>query len=312
MQTEELNFKSADEVTTIHALCWKPEGKPKAVVHICHGMVEYIERYERLAEFLCEHGYVVYGADLLGHGQSVVNKNCYGYFGKNNGNWKLLSDIVILQGLAKRAYPGLPYYILGHSFGSLLVREFVERFPDSVDGVILLGTMYKTNFEARLGKLICDFLAAVKKDGYRYRSTFMNDLAIGSYDKHFKDENLRNSWLSRDKQEVKLYNATPECNFIFTVGAYRDMMTGLLEANNKKNLARLRRDVPILLMCGDQDPVGNFGKSPKHLYNVYKSMGLDCRLRIYKDSRHELLNDLEKEKVCRDIVKWLDHYVDKR
>ena len=163
MQTEELNFKSADEVTTIHALCWKPEEKPKAVVHICHGMVEYIERYERLAEFLCEHGYVVYGADLLGHGQSVVNKNCYGYFGKNNGNWKLLSDIVILQGLAKRAYPGLPYYILGHSFGSLLVREFVERFPDSVDGVILLGTMYKTNFEARLGKLICDFLAAVKK-----------------------------------------------------------------------------------------------------------------------------------------------------
>ena len=214
--------------------------------------------------------------------------------------------------MAKRAYPGLPYYILGHSFGSLLVREFVERFPDSVDGVILLGTMYKTNFEARLGKLICDFLAAVKKDGYRYRSTFMNDLAIGSYDKHFKDENLRNSWLSRDKQEVQLYNATPECNFIFTVGAYRDMMTGLLEANNKKNLARLRRDVPILLMCGDQDPVGNFGKSPKHLYNVYKSMGLDCRLRIYKDSRHELLNDLEKEKVCRDIVKWLDHYVDKR
>ena len=312
MQTEELNFKSADEVTTIHALCWKPEEKPKAVVHICHGMVEYIERYERLAEFLCEHGFVVYGAVLLGHGQSVVNKNCYGYFGKNNGNWKLLSDIVILQGLAKRAYPGLPYYILGHSFGSLLVREFVERFPDSVDGVILLGTMYKTNFEARLGKLVCDFLAAVKKDGYRYRSTFMNDLAIGSYDKHFKDENLRNSWLSRDKQEVQLYNATPECNFIFTVGAYRDMMTGLLEANNKKNLARLRRDVPILLMCGDQDPVGNFGKSPKHLYNVYKSMGLDCRLRIYKDSRHELLNDLEKEKVCRDIVKWLDHYVDKR
>ena len=90
------------------------------------------------------------------------------------------------------------------------------------------------------------------------------------------------------------------------------MMTGLLEANNKKNLARLRRDVPILLMCGDQDPVGDFGKGPKHLYNVYKSMGLDCRLRIYKDSRHELLNDLEKEKVCRDIVKWLDHYVDKR
>lgn len=306
---EELSFKSADEVTTIHGYCWKPEGRPKAVVQVCHGMVEYIERYEELAERLCAQGYVVYGADTLGHGRSVVNKNCFGYFGEHNGNWKLLSDMVLLQGLAKRAYPGIPYYILGHSFGSLMVREFVERFPDSVDGMILLGTMYHTNVTAMTGKLLCNLIAAVRKDGYRYRSTFMNDLAIGRLDKHFKEENLRNSWLSRDREEVNKYNAKPECNFIFTIGAYRDMMTAILESNNKKNLERMNKEMPILLQAGDKDPVGNFGRGPKQLYKIYKSLGLECRLRLYKNSRHELLHDLDREKVYKDLLKWLNYYV---
>ncbi|MDE7367520.1 MAG: alpha/beta hydrolase, partial [Lachnospiraceae bacterium] len=204
---EEITFKSADEVTTIHGYCWKPEGRPKAIVHICHGMVEYIERYEELAEQLCDQGYVVFGADTLGHGKSVVNKNCFGYFGEHNGNWKLLSDMVILQGLAKRAYPGLPYYMLGHSFGSLMVREFVERFPDSVDGMILMGALHRSNGTAMMGKLMCKGIAMVKKEGYRYRSTFLNDLAIGGLDKYFKEEDLRNSWLSRDRNEVNQYNS---------------------------------------------------------------------------------------------------------
>lgn len=308
---EDLSYKSTDEVTMIHGYCWKPEGKPKAVVHICHGMVEYIERYEALAQALCQKGYVVYGADTLGHGQSVVNKNCFGYFGDHNGNWKLLSDMVLLQGIAKRAYPGIPYFILGHSFGSLMVREFVERFPDTVDGMILMGTMYHSTATVTFGKGMCELIAHTRKDGYRYRSTFVNDMAIGGLDKHFKEENLRNSWLSRDREEVGLYNAKPECNFIFTVGAYRDMMEALQEVNKKQNLERLRKDMPILLMAGDQDPVGDFGKGPKHLYKIYKSLGLDCRLRMYKDSRHELLHDLDRQKVCKDLIKWLDYYVEK-
>lgn len=308
---ERISFKSADEVTTIHGYCWKPEGKPKAVVHICHGMVEYIERYAALAECLCEQGYVVYGADTLGHGKSVVNRNCFGYFGERNGNWKLLSDIVSMQGLAKRSYPGIPYFILGHSFGSLMVREYVERFPDSVDGVILMGTMYHRNAEAWMGKLVCNLIAAIKKEGYRYRSTFVNDMAIGRLDKYFKKEDLRNSWLSRDREEVAQYNAKSECNFIFTVGAYRDMMTALLEVNDRRNLERLHSGMPVLLMAGDQDPVGNFGKGPRHLYDIYKELGLDCRIRIYKNDRHELLHELDREKVYKDILKWLNYYVDK-
>lgn len=309
---EELSFKSADEVTTIHGYCWKPEGRPKAVVHICHGMVEYIERYEALAERLCAQGYVVYGADTLGHGKSVVNKNCFGYFGEHNGNWKLLSDMVLLQGLAKRAYPGIPYYILGHSFGSLMVREFVERFPDSVDGMIIMGTMYRNSVTATAGKLLCQGIAVTRKAGYRYRSIFVNDLAIGRLDKYFKEENLRNSWLSKDRDEVNQYNAKPECNFIFTVGAYRDMMVAFLETNNKKNLQRLNPEMPILILSGDKDPVGNFGKGPKKLCKIYKSLGLECKMRIYKGGRHELLHDVEREKVYKDLLRWLNYYVDKR
>jgi alpha-beta hydrolase superfamily lysophospholipase len=172
-------------------------------------MVEFIERYDTLANYLCEHGYVVYGADTLGHGKSVVNKKCFGYFGDQNGNWKLLSDMVILQGMAKREHPGIPYYILGHSFGSLMVREFVERFPDTVDGMILVGIVNHSSFEAMAGKLLCEWIAHTHKDGYRYRSTLMNDFAIGSYDKHFKSENLRNSWLSQDRENINYYNSVP-------------------------------------------------------------------------------------------------------
>lgn len=309
---EEISFKSADEVTTIHGYFWRPETKPKAVVHICHGMVEYIERYEELAEELCNQGYAVVGADLLGHGKSVVNKNCFGYFGEHNGNWKLLSDMVILQGLAKRAFPGLPYYILGHSFGSLLVREFVERFPDSVDGMILLGTMYHTTFIAKTGKLLCDMIAKTRKEGYRYRSSLMNDLIIGRCDRYFKEDNLRNSWLTRDREEVNLYNSKPECNFMFSIGAYRDMMVGLIESNSKKNLERLNPEMPILLMAGDKDPVGDFGKGPKRLCRIYKSLGLECRIRIYKDDRHEILHELDKKNVYKDLFKWLNYYADQK
>lgn len=139
----------------------------------------------------------------------------------------------------------------------------------------------------------------------------MNDLAIGGLDKYFKEENLRNSWLSRDRNEVNLYNAKPECNFIFTVGAYRDMMTAILEANNRKNLERLNVEMPILILAGDKDPVGNFGRGPKRLYKVYKSLGLECRLRLYRNSRHELLHDLDREKVYKDLLKWLNYNVDK-
>ncbi len=307
---QELSFQSADEVTTIHGYCWRPEeGRPKAVVHICHGMVEYIERYDAFARNLCEHGYVVYGADTLGHGKSVVNKKCFGYFGDRNGNWKLLSDMVILQGLAKRDYPGIPYYILGHSFGSLMVREFVQRFPDSVDGMILLGIVNENRAIAAAGKVLCEAIAHTHKDGYRYRSTFMNDLAIGHYDKHFKEENLRNSWLSKERENVIHYNSVPECNFIFSVGAYRDVMTAFLEANKLQNVERLNREMPILLLAGADDPAGNFGKVPKRLYKVYKSLGMDCRLRLYKENRHEILQDVDKQKVYHDIQKWLDYQV---
>ncbi len=305
---EKISFRSSDEVTTIQGYVWKPAGKPKGIVQLTHGMVEYILRYDELATKLSEAGYVVFGTDLLGHGRSVVNKNVYGYFGERNGNWKLISDMVALRDLARRTYPGIPYYLFGHSFGSLLVREFVQRFPDNIDGCIIMGTMYKSAATAAAGLAACESVAKTHKDGYRYRSTFLNDLAFGGYDKHFREDNLRNAWLNRDLNEVQIYNNQPECNFIFTVGAYRDMMVGLREVVQGKNLDRMNPAMPILLMSGAEDPVGDFGKAPKKLYHIYKKRGFDVRLRLYDGARHELIHELNKEQVVRDLIKWLDHY----
>ena len=310
---KELTFQSADEVTTIHGYVWEPErGQAKAVIQLCHGMVEFIDRYEPLANALCEQGYVVYGADTLGHGKSVLNTKCYGYFGDKNGNWKLLSDMVTLHDLARRDYPGIPYYIVGHSFGSLMVREFVQRFPDFADGMILIGIVNPNIAVSEMGRILCEIVAHVQKDGYRYRSTLINDMAIGSYDKPFKDENLRNSWISKDRENIMYYNGRPECNFIFTVGAYRVMMTAFSEVNKQKNLDRMRREMPVLLMAGTDDAAGDFGKAPKALYQVYKNRGMDCRLRMYKGCRHEILNDIKKEQVIHDMIKWLDYYTENK
>lgn len=310
---KDISFQSADEVTTIHGYSWQPDTEqPKAVVQICHGMVEFIDRYEPLAEALCNQGYVVYGADTLGHGKSVLNTKCYGYFGDRNGNWKLLSDMVTLHDLARRDYPGIPYYILGHSFGSLMVRQFVQRFPDFADGMILVGIVNPSIVLSETARIICEITAHIQKDGYRYRSTFINDMAIGGYDKHFKDENLRNSWISKDRDNIMYYNGRPECNFIFTVGAYRDMMTAFTEVNKQKNLERMDREMPVLIMSGTDDAAGNFGRAPKHLYRIYKHRGMDCRLRMYKGCRHEILNDFDKEKAMHDIIKWLNYYTEKK
>lgn len=304
---ESFTYLSSDEVTTIHGVCWRPEGSPLAVIHLCHGMIECIERYNEFAKYLCKQGFAVYGTDLLGHGKSVVNGRCYGHFGEKNGNWNLISDQVILQEIAKRQYPGKSYYMIGHSFGSIIVRQYMERFPDGVDGVILMGSMRYATVWAKLVRMICHMKAAINKDGYRYRSTFIHQLVTGRMENAFPNEGMRNCWLSSIPEEVQIYNERVDCDFIFTLGAYRDLLTGLIESGSMKNIAKIRQDMPILLLSGKQDPISAYGKQVKKIYHIYKKAGLDCRMRLYPDSRHEIIHDVEREQVFVDVVYWLKH-----
>ncbi len=299
-------FKSTENGIDVHAVTWLPEGEVQGIVQICHGMVEFIDRYEEFAEYLNERNILVVGHDLLGHGDTAVKKEDLGFFSNWGGNGKLVSDIFRLKGIVKRDYPSVPYFMLGHSFGSLLLREYVMRFKDDLDGIVLAGTMNPSNIEVLYGSILAKIIGLVR--GKHFRSGILNYLAVGKNNGRFKEEG-RNSWLTRDKEVVKWFNKEPLCNFVFTVGAYQDMFEALSEVNKAENIINVDKNLPILMLSGDKDPVGRQGKAVKKLFNVYKNIGLNVKIKLYKDYRHEILNEINNKQVYEDIYRWICKYI---
>lgn len=299
-------FKSTDSNIDVHAVKWVPNGEIKAVLQICHGMTEFIERYEDFARYLNEYNILVVGHDHLGHGDTARTDDELGYFSDWAGNGKLVSDIFRLKGIIRREYPNVPYFILGQSFGSLLVREYIARFKDDINGAIVMGTMNHSTFMVNIAILMTKVIALFR--GKKYRSGLINMFGVGGFNRKFIDEG-RNSWLTRDKEIVKWYNKEPLCNFVFTLSAYQDLFEGVKEVNNPENILNINKNLPILLMSGDNDPVGDFGCGVKRLYKTLKGVGLNVRLKLYKDCRHELLNELNKQEVYNDILRWLFKYM---
>lgn len=310
MTKEEFKFKSSDGTSNIHVVKWIPEGTPVAIFQICHGMSEFIERYEELASYMAERGYLVVGHDQLGHGKTVASPEDYGYFAKSGGSGKLVSDIFRLKGIITRDFPGIPYILMGHSFGSLLVREYIIRFRDGLDGVILMGNMNRMTVEAVFGKVLCEMSALTKKEKKRYRSQKIFDLVNGVFDKPFeKDGEVSNQWISSVKEEVELYNSYEETQFMFTVGAYEDLFDGIIEVNKSANIERIKKEMPILMLSGEDDPVGGMGKGVRALYKKYKNHDLNVKLKLYQGARHEIIHDYCKQEVFKDIFKWTSKIV---
>ena len=211
----------------LNVLLCLPEGRPRAVLQMTHGMVEYIGRYEELARYLAGHGIAAVGHDHLGHGGSVASKEDYGYFGRPDGNRLLLEDIHAVTRWAK-ALPelaGLPWFLLGHSMGSFYARQYICEYGDELAGAILMGTGWQPRAAVLGGRALCHLLAAFK--GWHYRSRLVNSLAFGSYNRSFEPARTPNDWLNRDANEVDRYRAEERCSFIFTLNGYDSLFTGL-------------------------------------------------------------------------------------
>lgn len=200
----EFYFLSKDGVTQIHGIEWTPEGEVTAVLQMCHGMVEYIDRYHEFATFMAEHGVYVVGHDHLGHGQSVTSPEKLGYFSGNEGNWCVVSDIHQVRLMTEKKYPNVPYFMLGHSMGSFLVRQYLGQYSKRISGAIIMGTGEQPNMILTGGKLICKIIGMIK--GWNYRSTFINNMAIGGYEKK-----MGKAWLTKDQTVVERYTADPLC-----------------------------------------------------------------------------------------------------
>lgn len=300
----EFTFLSKEGKTNIHAIEWIPEGKVLGVLQICHGMVEYIDRYHDFAEYMAGNGYYVVGHDHLGHGQSVVCTDKLGYFAEKDGNACVVGDIHNLRLLTTEKYPEVPYVMLGHSMGSFLLRQYLGTYADGLSAAIIMGTGQQPDLILGAGKMICRLIAGAK--GWTHRSKLVNGMAIGSYNKRFEAENCSAAWLSKDTGNTMKYASDPLCTYIFTVNAYYNMFTGMSIMNRQEKAGQFRKDLPLLLVAGQDDPVGNFGKSVDSLYKFYKKHGIqDVQQKLYEGHRHEILNELDKEVVYEDILNWI-------
>lgn len=297
---QEFYFLSKDGLTQIHAVEWIPEGEVKAVLQICHGMVEHIERYHDFAEFLSRRGIYVVGHDHLGHGKSVVNDEKLGYFGAPDGNAYVIGDIHTLRLQTEKKYPHVPYFMLGHSMGSFLLRQYLGLYSAGLAGAVIMGTGEQPSPVLAAGKLVCKIIGGVK--GWNYRSKFVNSLAVGGYEKK-----LGAAWLSKNPENVKKYGEDPLCGFVFTVNAYYHMFSGMAKMNQYEKEGKALRNLPIFFVAGKEDPVGNDGKGVENVYQRYVAAGYqDVEMKLYAENRHEILNELDRDVVFEDILAWLE------
>lgn len=301
---QEFYYPSKDGLTQIHAIEWIPETKVRAVLQIAHGMVEFIDRYDRFATFMASQGFYVVGNDHLGHGKSVADEWQYGYFAEHDGNQCVLGDMQQLRKDTQKKYPDVPYFLLGHSMGSFLARQFIEKYGEGLAGAIIMGTGYQPRSTLDLGIALTGVLQ--KARGGHYRSAMINNTALGSYNAKFEPGRTKNDWLTRDEAIVDAYEANPLNQFMFTVNGYYNLFRGIRYAQRPENLDKIPKSLPILVVSGANDPVGEFGKGPTIVAQTYRDTGIkDVTLKLFENDRHEILNELDKETVDAFILDWL-------
>lgn len=308
---EEFYYNSRDMESKIHAIKWIPEGEIKAVLQIAHGMVEYIDRYDDFARFMAGQGFLVVGNDHLGHGKSVKTDDDYGYFCKKDADTVVIRDIHRLKKMTQSENPGKPYFLLGHSMGSFFTRKYMTIYGTGVDGILILGTGNKKMSDVSLGLWVANLLSKIKGD--RYRSEFIKNLSFKGYNSHFKPNRTENDWLTRDEKIVDAYNAEKMCQFTFTCNAYATLFKILKYINNDFNTDKIPKNLPIYMAAGEEDPVGGYGKEVKMVYDNFKGIGIeDVTLNMYPEDRHEIINEIDRDKVYRDILKWLNLKIEEK
>ena len=279
---------------------WKPEGAPIGVVQLVHGMAEHIARYDWVAKRLNAAGFAVVGHTHLGHGELA---ELPGWFAKSDGWDALVADVHTLRTQTQQQYPGLPYFLLGHSMGSFVVRTYCQTHESGLAGVILSGTGHFEPLILNVGLFIANVQCAF--GGEKKPSKLLESISFMGYNSEWSPARTGFDWLSKDTAIVDKYVADPLCGFPFTAGGYRDMFAGLKRLY-PENLKTMDKDVPIRLFSGASDPVGGRGAGVKTTVAELQAAGVkDVTFTLYENGRHEMLNEVERELVCDDLIAWL-------
>ena len=310
MKKTNFYFDSRDGLTKIHAVRYEPEesalvdGKPVAILQIVHGMAEYVERYEETAKYFTELGFVVTGEDHLGHGGSVAEGGTYGYFCEQDPATVVVRDVHRLKKMTQEIYPGVPYFILGHSMGSFMLRSYICRYGTGIQGAVVMGTGQNSSIQVAGVKA----LAAEQKcfGGNKRRSSVLHNLIFGSVNKRIENPKSENDWLSFDEENVAKYDADERCGFMFTVNGFATLFELVAQSLKKENLEMMPKDLPVLLLTGAEDPIGNYGAGVEAVADAYDEVGMeDVSVIVYEGARHEILNEEVGIQVREDIYEWV-------
>ncbi len=278
---------------------------PKAVVQISHGMGEHGARYARLAQALCAAGYAVYVSDHRGHGKSVKSASDLGYFADDDGMTKVVADQERLRQRIAQDHPGLPLFIFAHSMGSFVIRRYLFEHSDKVAGAVLSGTSGGQVGLAKAGRAIAKLERM--RLGPRGQSALLHAMSFKDYNNKFRPTRTDADWLSRDPLEVDKYVADPLCGFTLSTQGWVDLLGTIIAMQDVENVKRMRKDLPLYVFSGSDDPVGASTVGVKATLDVFKRAGLsNVTHRFYPNGRHEMLNETNRDEVTRDLIAWLD------
>jgi alpha-beta hydrolase superfamily lysophospholipase len=304
MKKEIFSFASQDGAE-LKYLRWLPDTKVKAVLQIVHGMAEHASRYDEFAHFLNENGYAVYACDLRGHGLTVASIENTGHFAESNGWDLVVKDCIKMNEIICKEQSGSPVFLLGHSMGSFIARDMISQNSEKYKGVILSGTSWNPLLLLVFGKMV----AKIQKlfSGKKHKSKLLDKLSFGSFNSKFKPNRTAFDWLSRVPEFVDRYVKDEYCGFVCTAGFFDDMFGGIMKIQKSKIIRKTSSNLPVLLACGENDPVGNFTKGVKQVYKEYKNCGVkDIELKIYFQGRHEILNEINRNEVYADLLRWME------
>lgn len=297
------NFIRASDKHEIYYEVYVPKN-PTAHVHIIHGMAEHIARYEEFIRFLTNRGFIVSGHDQRGHGRTAERNGVEGFFAEKNGFNRVVEDVdEVITGI-RHQIDDLPLVLLGHSMGSFVGRRYIQLHSGKVSRAVFSGTGGNPGFAGKLGILLAKLNG--KMNGKDEKSKAIGSLVFGPFIKDFKDEGSAFAWLSRDSSEVAKYEADPMSGFISTNQFFADLFKGMLLINKKEEIAKIRHDLPILLISGSNDPVGHKGKDLFAAAAKYRKAGIHkVKVFLGEEARHELLHEVDKKRYFNVFADWM-------
>lgn len=292
----------ASDETPLYIHLWACEA-PKAMLLLSHGMAEHAGRYARLGEALNAAGYLLCALDQRGHGRSA-ERGELGHYADCGGWDKVVGDLLTLNHHLHERHPDLPLFLLGHSMGSYIATAYLQRHSDSVQGAVLSGSNYQPAALYRVARQIARFERW--RQGPLGQSALIEWLSFGAFNQAFKPNRTAFDWLSRDEREVDKYVSDPLCGFRCSNQLWIDLLGGLEDITPTQHLARIGKDLPLLIVGGERDPVSQ-GRRLRDLAAAMTRAGVrDVQMQIYPEARHEVFNETNRDEVTRNLIAWLD------